>query len=541
MYERYTEPARRVIFFARYEASQFGNAEIPPEFLLLGILREDKELARRLVGESRNVESIRERIERETTRGEKIAVSINLAVSQAGKRALAYGAEEAERLNQPQIAPVHLLIGLLREESLASRILTDLGLTLERLREEAARLIVPPPAPSRRASVSFEPQESASEPVTRDLVALAIAGQLGPLIGRERELDRLIRVLSRRTRSNAVLIGESGVGKRAIVEGLAQRMANGAVPAGLLDRKLLAMDLGVLLDPRRRPRFAAGYYLPEIVFLPGLFDFAVARQDWVSLEAIKVLEPMLARGDVRVIATGTPAGYREAMAKAAPMASQFEVIPVLPPNDDQSLAILHGVKQQYEQFHDVTFSDEAIQAALAASARFLRHRPLPDRALDLLDEAGAYVSLRRAEGDSLEEREVRRRIRIATHKMEHAIFMHEFDRAREFSEQGRQERQVLKQLLEQRQPDTAASGTVTAQDVIEVVAGLAGAPVAVVQSLIAQPDASGIERIVKQLLALVPQGREWLEPLAAYLAGCSPEDAHKLAAAIQNAAEKPKE
>jgi ATP-dependent Clp protease ATP-binding subunit ClpA len=282
------------------------------------------------------------------------------------------------------------------------------------------------------------------------------------------------------------------------------------------------------------------YYLAEIVFLPGLFDLAVARHDWVSLEAMKVLEPLLARGGVRVIATGTQAGYRDLTSKAAPLALQFAVIPVLPPNDDEATTILRGVKQQYEQFHDVTFSDEAIVAALAASARFLRHRPLPDRALDLLDETGAYVSLRRTEGDSIEEREVRRRIRIVTHKMENAILTHDFARAREFSEQERLERQVLKQLLEQRPPGTAASGTVTAQDVMEVLAGRVGAPVSVVQNLIAQPD-TAIDRIAKQLTALVPQGREWIEPLAAWLAGCSPEDAQKLAAAIHSAAEKPKE
>jgi ATP-dependent Clp protease ATP-binding subunit ClpC len=482
MFEQYTEPARRAIFFARYEASQFGTAEIPPELLLLGILR-DKVLVERLLGESYNAEAIRQRIESEITRGEKTATSVDLPVSLSAKRAMAYSAEEAERSSQQQIGTMHLLIGLVREKSLASRILTDLGLTLERLREEAARLTVPPPPPPRRGG--FEPEDSRSEPVTRNLVALAIAGQLGPLIGREHELERLIRILSRRTRSNAVLIGESGVGKRAIVEGLAQRMADSTAPPWLrlLNRKLLALDVSALMEHRRRPRFDADYP-GEIFFIPGLFDLSLARHHWAALEAMKLLEPPLARGSIQVIATGTPAGYREAMAQSASLVQQFEVIPVLPPNDDEAAAILRGVQQKYEQFHDVTFSDEAIVAAVAASARFLRHRSLPDRALDLLDEAGAYVNLRRRESDSM---------------------------------------------------------TVTAQHVIEVVASRVGAPVAVIQNLIAQPDASGIERIAKQLIALVPQGREWLEPLAAYLAGCSAEEGQKLAAAIQSATEKPKE
>jgi ATP-dependent Clp protease ATP-binding subunit ClpC len=390
-------------------------------------------------------------------------------------------------------------------------------------------------------SAPIQPSGMSSTPAVgaalRDLTALALEGQLGPLIGRGRELEQVIRILLRRTRRNAVLIGESGVGKTAIVEGLAQRISSGAVPPGLAGRKLLAIDAAALLAPRRSLDVAPDS-ADAILFIHGLFDIAAAGYSWSVLEAMRILEPMLARAALQAIATGTPAGYREIMDKAAPLGFQFEVVPVLPPGDEEAAAILRGVKAKYEQFHDVTFSDEAIEAAIAASARFLRHRSLPDRALDLLDEAGAHVSLQRAAGGSAEEREIRRRLRIVSHKMDTAIAMHDFQKARELSRQEEADKQSLRQLLAQQKMDDAPSGVVAASDIVEVVAGRVGAPVPVIENLMRRPDAGGLERIVKELIALVPQGREWLEPLAAYLAGCAPEDVEKLAAAILHAREK---
>jgi ATP-dependent Clp protease ATP-binding subunit ClpC len=541
MFEKYTPAARKAIFFARYEASQFGSLEIQTEHLLLGVLREDAALAIRLLGTAERVNSVRRRIEESISPAkEKIATSVDLPVSQPSKRALAYGSEESERLNHAHIGTEHLLVGLIREEkSLAAQIMTEQGLTLAKLREEAAKSVPPPPdvpllrrpsAGSLRAEPSLESKEPRVDPPFRDLTAMASEGLLGPLIGRERELERIIRILSRRTKKNAVLIGEPGVGKTAIVEGLAQHIAEGLMPAALSGRTMLAIDASALIAPRSAANLNA--HPGAILFVHGLFDIASARYSWGVLEAIRILEPLLARGGLQCIATGTPAGYRETVAKAAVLALHFEAVPILPPNESEAVEILRGVKDQYEKHHDVIIGDEAIEAAVLASGRFLRHRFLPDRALDLLDEAAALVSLRRAAGISPEERKIRKRIRIEQHKMEYAIANHEFGKAREHDEEGRKVRQQLRELEERNPP----SNIVTPRDIAEVAAALVGAPLAVVENAMRQPEPERIQQIARELVALVPQGREWLDPLAAYLASCTEEEATRLAAAIRSRA-----
>jgi ATP-dependent Clp protease ATP-binding subunit ClpC len=542
VFDRYTEQARKTIFFARYEASQFGNPEIQTEHLLLGILREDAALATRVLGSAERLDSMRRRIEESIVRGkEKLAVSVDLPFSQPCKRALAYGAEEAERLKQSHIGPEHLLVGLFREEkSLAAQIMAAQGLTLAKLRVEAARTASPPPDLPPRPQGYVRSAGAGPGPYFgerpdvgqqfRNLTALAGEGLLGPLIGRERELERITRILSRRTRRNPVLIGEPGVGKTAIVEGLAQRIAKDPVSPELAGRTVLAVDAAALIAPKSAPNLAA--HAGAILFVHGLFDIAGTGYSWGVLEAIRILEPLLARSGLQCIATGTPAGYRETVAKAAVLAFHFEAVPVLPPNDGETVEILRGVKDQYEKHHDVIIADETIEAAVLASGRFLRHRFLPDRALDLLDEAAAQVSLRRAAGSSPEEREIRKRIRIEQHKLENAIANHEFGKAREHEEEQKKAQQQLRELEERKGAQDSGS-IVTPRDIAEVAAALAGAPVAVVENTMRQAEPGQIEQIARELVALVPQGREWLEGLAAYLAGCTEEEAGRLAAAIR--------
>lgn len=542
MFEKYTPAARKAIFFARYEASQFGSPYIEAEHLLLGILREDATLAVRLLGTAERVNAMRQQIEESIPPAkEKIATSVDLPVSPSCRQAMAYGAEESERLKHAHIGTEHLLVGLIREEkSLAAQIMAGQGLTLAKLRVEAAKSVpaapdLPPLPKGYVRSLGAEPASQSSEPPrsqqpVRNLTALAAEGLLGPLIGRESELERIIRILSRRTRRNAVLIGEPGVGKTAIVEGLAQRIAKGAVSPELAGRTVLAIDAAALIAPRSAPNLTADS--GAILFVHGLFDIASAGYSWGVLEATRILEPLLARSGRRCIATGTPAGYRETVAKAALLADHFEMVPVLPPSESEAIEILRGVKDQYEKHHDVIIGDETIEAAVLASGRFLRHRFLPDRALDLLDEAAAQVSLRRAAGSSPEEREIRKRIRIEQHKMENAIANHEFGKSREHEEEQKKAQQQLRELEERKMAQDEGK-MVTPRDIAEVAAALVGAPLAVVENTMRQAEPGRVEQIARELVALVPQGREWLEPLAAYLAGCSEEEAAKLAAAIR--------
>src|SRR6266567_686147 len=243
MFERYTEKARRVIFFARYEASQFGSPYIETEHLLLGLLREDKALTNRFLRSAHtSIESIRKQIEARTTVREKVSTSVDLPLSQECKRILAYAAEEAERLSHRHIGTEHLLLGILREEkSFAAQILQERGLRLSTLREELTRLQSEKAPPNRAKETSLLSEFS------RDLTQAAMESELDPLIGRERELERVVQILCRRTKNNPVLIGDPGVGKTAIVEGLAQRIADSDVPESLRDRRVIALDIGALL------------------------------------------------------------------------------------------------------------------------------------------------------------------------------------------------------------------------------------------------------------------------------------------------------
>src|SRR5512138_2877500 len=244
MFERYTEKARRVIFFARYEASQFGSPYIETEHLLLGLLREDKALTNRFLRSHTSVESIRKQIEGHTTIREKVSTSVDLPLSNECKRVLAYAAEEAERLSHKHIGTEHLLLGLLREEKcFAAEILHERGLRLSTIREELARTSQEKAQPQRASSR----ESSLLSEFSRDLTQAAQDTQLDPLVGRDQELERVVQILCRRTKNNPVLIGEPGVGKTAIVEGLAQRIADGEVPSFLSDKRILALDLSLIV------------------------------------------------------------------------------------------------------------------------------------------------------------------------------------------------------------------------------------------------------------------------------------------------------
>src|SRR2546426_4500818 len=242
MFERYTEKARRVIFFARYEASQFGSPYIETEHLLLGLLREDKTLTNRFLRSHASIESIRKQVEGRTPSREKVSTSVDLPLSQECKRVLAYAAEEAERLANKHIGTEHLLLGLLREDkSFAAEILHERGLRLSTIREELGR------AQNEKGTSGRPKETSLLSEFSRDLTQAAMENQLDPLIGRENELERVVQILCRRTKNNPVLIGEPGVGKTAIVEGLAQRIAEGDVPSFLAEKRILALDLSLIV------------------------------------------------------------------------------------------------------------------------------------------------------------------------------------------------------------------------------------------------------------------------------------------------------
>src|SRR6201981_338629 len=398
MFERYTEKARRVIFFARYEASQFGSPCIETEHLLLGLLREDKQLANRFLRSSASVESIRKQIEAHTTLREKVSTSVDLPLSHECKRVLAYGAEEAERLNHKHIGTEHLLLGLLREEKcFAADILHERGLRLSQVREEIAR------QSSEKMSSNRPKESSLLSEFSRDLTQAAMDGLLDPLIGGDRELERVPQILCRRTKNNPVLIGEPGVGKTAIVEGLAQRVADGDVPSFLADKRILALDLSLIVaGTKYRGQFEERLKtimkeLMEsqncIIFIDELHTLVGAGSAEGSLDAANILKPALSRGEIQCIGATTPGEYRKSIEKDRSLERRFQAVKVPPPNEADAVKIIMGIKDRYEKFHAVSYTDAAIEFAVAHSNRYIPDRFLPDKAIDLIDEAGARVKL----------------------------------------------------------------------------------------------------------------------------------------------------
>src|ERR1700723_1082793 len=490
MFERYTEKARRVIFFARYEASQFGSPYIETEHLLLGLLREDKALTNRFLRSHASVESIRKQIEQRTVIREKVSTSVELPLSNECKRVLAYAAEEAERLSHKHIGSEHLLLGLLREEKcFAAEILQERGLRLPAIREELQRT-TQEKTPSSQSSKGQRGEQSMLAEFSRDLTQSAMDQQLDPLVGRESEVDRVIQILCRRTKNNPVLIGEPGVGKTAIVEGLAQKIADGEVPSFLADKRVLALDLSLIVaGTKYRGQFEERLKTimkelmenqNSIVFIDELHTLVGAGSAEGSLDAANILKPALSRGEIQCIGATTPAEYRKSIEKDRSLERRFQAVKVGAPNEEEAIRVLQGVRDRYEKFHAVSYTDEAIQYAVYLSNRYIPDRFLPDKAIDLLDEAGSRVKLRQAMLPD-EVSEVQKRVKFITHRMETAIANHEFEKARFYSEEERKEKEHLRLLREKLKIDDSSTGIVTREDIEEVVARWTGIQVSAIK------------------------------------------------------------
>src|SRR4026209_1852721 len=400
MFERYTEKARRVIFFARYEASLFGAPAIEPEHLLLGLMREDKTLTGRFFPRAQvSIESIRKGIEGRTLLREKISTSVELPLAPETKHVLAYAHEESDRLQHRHIGTEHLLLGLLREErSMAAEILYERGLRLNAVRDEIAR----------QSGADARSTQKKDTPhlveFSRDLTEDAANDKLDPLIGREAEIERGVQILCRRTKNNPVLIGEPGVGKTAIVEGLAQRIVRGDVPSFLENKRILSLDLSLIVagtkyrgqfEERLKQIMRELVENPQyIVFIDELHTLVGAGSAEGSLDAANILKPALSRGEIQCIGATTPAEFRKSIEKARSLERRFQAVKVPPPSEAEAVEILNGVRDRYEKFHMVRYEPAAIESAVFHSSRYIPDRFLPDKAIDVIDEAGARVKLR---------------------------------------------------------------------------------------------------------------------------------------------------
>ena len=320
---------------------------------------------------------------------------------------------------------------------------------------------------------------------SRDLTQSAMDQQLDPLVGRDTKVDRVIQILCRRTKNNPVLIGEPGVGKTAIVEGLAQKIADGEVPSFLADKRVLALDLSLIVaGTKYRGQFEERLKTimkelmenqNSIVFIDELHTLVGAGSAEGSLDAANILKPALSRGEIQCIGATTPAEYRKSIEKDRSLERRFQAVKVPPPNEEDAIKIIMGIKEKYEKFHAVSYTDDAITFSVSHSSRYIPDRFLPDKAIDLIDEAGARVKLRQT---SLPEEltEVQKRIKFIVHRMENAIANHEFEKARFYSDEERKERENLRALRDKYHLDDSSAGIVTREDIEDVVSRWTGVP-----------------------------------------------------------------
>ena len=482
MFERYTERARRVLFFARYEASQLGSISIETEHLLLGLIREGKGLTSRIFARSHlSLENIRKEIEGRTVFREKVSTSVEIPFSAETKRVLQFAAEEADRLLHNYIGTEHLLLGILREErSVAASILTEKGMRLAAVREDIVQLL------NEKTTLTRVKETPLLAEFSRDLTESAMKNQLDPLVGRDYELERVQQVLCRRTKNNAVLIGEPGVGKTAIVEGLAQKIVYGDVPHFLADKRILALDISLIVaGTKYRGQFeerlkAIMKELTEnpniIVFIDELHTLVGAGSAEGSLDAANILKPALSRGEVQCIGATTLDEYRKYIEKDAALERRFQTIIVEPPSVSETIEILKGLRDKYEAHHRVKYLDEALEVSAKLADRYIAGRFLPDKAIDIIDEAGSRARLSVLTVPP-EIKDLEDKIEHIRGEKEAAIKGQDFELAAALRDQEREAREQLERVKgEWKKTKGEAMPVITAEDAAFIVSKWTGIP-----------------------------------------------------------------
>src|SRR5438132_1991898 len=483
MFEKYNEKARRALFFARYEASKLGSRVIESEHILLGVLREGEEIIKEIFSRF-NVkpEQIRREVEGDRLFVDRISSSAELPLSEESKKILAYAAHEAESMLHQYVGTEHLLIGILRvESSTAARILTAKGLNVYGVREETISILKEREADKQKKELPFLAEYA------RDLTAMAHQQQFDPLIGREKEVERIIQILSRRTKNNPILLGEPGVGKTAIVEGLAQRIVDGNVPLFIANKRILSLDLSLIVaGTKYRGQFEERLkgiikQLKEnpdiIIFIDEIHSLIGAGSTEGSLDAANILKPALSRGEISCIGATTIREYRRYIEKDRSLLRRFQAITVNPPTEDETLQILEGVKERYEAFHKVKYSDPAIRSAVYQSNRYITDRFFPDKAIDILDEAGAKVKLRRV-ADTQNLRKLEIETRQIVKEMKKAISDKDFEKAVFLREREIELKEEIERTKAQSSERSDATQEVTRRDIEEIISSWTGIPVA---------------------------------------------------------------
>jgi ATP-dependent Clp protease ATP-binding subunit ClpC len=488
MHDKFTERVRKVMFLAREEAARLQHDYIGTEHLLLGILREGEGIAATVLHNlNLDLDAIRQAVENMVSSSGGTLTIGEIPFTPRAKRVLELSVDEARQLGHNYVGTEHLLLGLIREgEGIAARVLLELGVDRKKVREETLKLLGGTPAQNRE-----EREERAETPALnqfgRDLTQMAREGKLDPVIGRENEIERVIQVLCRRKKNNPVLIGEPGVGKTAIAEGLAQRIHENKAPDLLRNKRIVTLDLAsVVAGTKYRGQFeerlkAVMNEIREskdtIIFLDELHTIVGAGGAEGAIDASNMLKPALARGELQCIGATTLDEYRKYIEKDGALERRFQPIVVDPPTTDETIEIIKGLRDKYEAHHGIKITDDAVKSAVYFSDRYVSDRFLPDKAIDVIDEAGSRARLSLATIPA-EITELERRIEEVSKEKEAFIQVQEFEKAAKCRDKEKELRARLKELRRNwNEARTEKEAVVDADDIAEVVSKMTGIPV----------------------------------------------------------------
>ena len=489
-FEKFTERARRVLSLAQEEAQRFNHNYIGTEHILLGLVRETDGVAARVLSNlGVELQKVRAAVEFIIGRGERTAPG-EIGLTPRAKKVIELAVDEARRLNHHHIGTEHLLIGLMREgEGVAAGVLESLGINLDKVRGETSSILSRSSQSSQRSRRSKNTSKTPMlDELGIDLTKEAKADKLDPTVGRSNEIQRVTQILSRRTKNNPVLVGEPGVGKTAIVEGLAQMIAADEVPSTLRGKRLVTLDMGSLVaGTKYRGEFEERLkkVVKEItesgnciLFIDEVHTMVGAGAAEGSVDAANILKPSLARGELQTIGATTPDEYRKYLERDTALERRFQPVRVEEPTVDESVEILKGVKSEYEDHHKLTISEEALAAAANMAARFISDRSLPDKAIDLIDEAASRVRINSTE-QPLSLTEVRKMLERVRKEKDEALSTRQYEQAAELREREKN----LEEKLELLQSDweneqSNQPPVVTEDDIAEVVNMWTGIPVA---------------------------------------------------------------
>ncbi|MDD4345806.1 MAG: ATP-dependent Clp protease ATP-binding subunit, partial [Desulfitobacteriaceae bacterium] len=492
---RFTEKAQRVLVYAQEEAKRMGHQVVGTEHILLGLIRESEGIASKsLVGIGLDVEKVRIQIEQLVGVGNPYSGDIGF--TPRVKRVLELANEEAHRQGVNYIGTEHLLLGLIMEgEGIAARVLANLNVNPEKIWKQVVQLlggeieevIMPSPNSGQVGKGSAQSNAPALNEFGRDLTEMASAGKLDPVIGRETEIERVIQVLSRRTKNNPVLIGEPGVGKTAIAEGLAQRIISNKVPETLADKRLVTLDLSAMVAgskyrgefEERLKKVMEEVHLDGniIVFIDELHTLIGAGAAEGAIDAANILKPALARGELQCIGATTLDEYRKYIEKDAALERRFQPITVGEPTVEEAIEILCGLRDRYEAHHRVQITDASIEAAVRLSDRYISDRYLPDKAIDLIDEAASKVRLLSYTVPP-DLKIIEEKVERLKKEKEEAVLSQEFEKAAKVRDEEQKLREELAELRNnwQSKRDVVKS-VVTPDDIAQIVGSWTGIPV----------------------------------------------------------------